>query len=193
MMSNINCEVVSKEGVNTIPETAQKVVELWNEKHFAILFGKKQSAGFGGVLTLTIVIKWLTSGHDAQVASQGKENAAMCSFVMMPNHFGNSDSESKNFEHHVLMHNPAVATNSLPDTNPKQLKKQRELNVPSKQAPLVESLKESDILEIKTGKSCIFTAKVLGEYCKILNIVISASKEKEHKMLFNIGIANIAT
>jgi hypothetical protein len=143
-----------------------------------MLFENKQSAGFGGVLTLTIVIKWLTSGHDAQVASQGKEDATMRSFVMMPNPYDNSDSEAKNFEHHVLMHNPAIARNSLPDTNPKQLKKQRELNVPSKKAPPVESLKESDILEIKTGKSRIFTAKVLGEYCRILNIGIPASKEK---------------
>jgi hypothetical protein len=122
MMGKIYCEVVSKEGVNTIPETAKKIVELWNENHFAMLFGNKQSAGFGGVLTPTIVTKRLTSGHDAQVASQGKEDAAMRSLVMMPNPFDNSDSEAKNYEHHVLMHNPAIARNSLPDTNPKQLK-----------------------------------------------------------------------
>ena len=60
----------------------------------ALLFGNKQTAGFGGVLTPVIVERRLIDGHDAQVASQGKEDASMHSLVMMANPFTDNETES---------------------------------------------------------------------------------------------------
>jgi hypothetical protein len=48
----------------------------------------------------------LADGHDVQVASQGKEDDAMRSLVMMPNPFTSDESEKMDVESHVLMHKP---------------------------------------------------------------------------------------
>jgi hypothetical protein len=101
---------------------------------------------------------------------------------MMPNPFHNSVSEEKDFEHHILMHNPAIIKS----------RKNRENWIYPQKAPPVKSIKESDILEIKTGNSHIFTEKVLGvsiaEFC-ILEF--QHQRKIEYKILFNIDTANV--
>ena len=45
------------------------------------------------------------------------------------------------------------------------------------------SLTEKDIQEIETGKSPIFTAKVLQDYCREVNKGIPCSKEKRAEIV----------
>jgi hypothetical protein len=178
MMGKIYCEVVSKEGINTIPETARKINELWNQRHFALLFGNKQSAGYGGVLTPAIVEKRLMDGHDAQVALQGKEDDTMRSLVMMPNPFTSDESEKMDAESHVLMHKQVADTEILqePEQNPQKQKKKKPRNVASNKAPPFESLTENDIIDIENGNNPVFSARVLANYCRDLGIAIADSK-----------------
>jgi hypothetical protein len=187
MMGKIYCKVVSKQGVNTIPETAKLIVELWNEQHFALLFGNIQSAGYGGVLTPAIVEKRLTDGHDAQVAAQGREDDAMRSLIMMPNPFTSNEHERMDVESHVLMHNPPASRKSPrnePETiiSPKN-KKQVKRCMPSNKAPPLYALSEENIQEIETGNSPVFTAKVLQDYCREINQGIPSSKQKRAEIV----------
>jgi hypothetical protein len=187
MMGKIYCEVISKEGVNTIPETARKIKDLWNERHFALLFGNKQLAGFGGVLTPAIVEKRLKDGHDAQVASQGKEDDAMCSLVMMPNPFASNESEKMDVESHVLMHNPPVSKKStfvMQETGTKQENNKHACHsMPSDKAPPLQALTESDIQEMERGDSVVFSARVLQDYCIEINNGVPRSKQKRAEIV----------
>jgi hypothetical protein len=80
--SKIFNTVVQTKGVHTYAAIAKEMIQVWNKKHFDMLFGSKHSAGLGGVLTPGLVEKRLMIAHDAVEASKRKEEEKLSKLEM---------------------------------------------------------------------------------------------------------------
>jgi hypothetical protein len=90
-------------------------------------------------------------------------------------------------ESHVLMHNPPVSKKStfvMQETGTKQENNKHARHfMPSDKAPPLQALTKSDIQEMETGDSGVFSARVLQDYCIEINNGVPRSKQKRAEIV----------